>query len=292
MEAAGDQSRAGRAGGPAGAAVRGAGRGWRLPARQHQRELAPLRQGGLPSLRRAGQPRPRAAVAVDQDGAGPGHRRPAAEAGRGGEGARRAGRLPGVRRADRADRGGERGDLRGSAPPGGACRPGPCAAGAKGGLCEAPAADPAGGGGRLAARVAASPGAGAEAEGAGPAGVIEAKAAAIAARQVAPLPRAAPLRDMLYIAIEGTGVPMTPAETEGRPGKAEDGKARTREVKLCCVFTQTSLDDKGRPVRDPHSSSYLATFAPASEFGVLMTGEARRRGAAHVRQLVILGDGP
>ena len=131
----------------------------------------------------------------------------------------------------------------------------------------------------------------AEADGAAAARVIEAQAAAIAARQVVPLPPAAPLPDMLYIAIDGTGVPMIPAETEGRPGKAEDGKARTREVKLCCVFTQTSLDDKGRPVRDPHSSSYLATFAPASEFGVLMTGEARRRGAAHVRQLVILGDG-
>jgi hypothetical protein len=131
----------------------------------------------------------------------------------------------------------------------------------------------------------------AEADGAAAARVIEAQAAAIAARQVVPLPPAAPLPDMLYIAIDGTGVPMIPAETEGRPGKADDGKARTREVKLCCVFTQTSLDDQGRPVRDPHSSSYLATFAPASEFGVLLAGEARRRGAAHVRQLVILGDG-
>jgi hypothetical protein len=62
--------------------------------------------------------------------------------------------------------------------------------------------------------------------------------------------------------IDGTGVPMIPAETEGRDGKGQDAKARTREVKLCCVFTQTSLDDEGRPVRDPRSSSYLATFAP------------------------------
>ena len=34
-------------------------------------------------------------------------------------------------------------------------------------------------------------------------------------------------------------VPMMAAETEGRPGKGEDGKARTREVKLACAFTQT-----------------------------------------------------
>jgi hypothetical protein len=35
----------------------------------------------------------------------------------------------------------------------------------------------------------------------------------------------------------------------------------------------------------------MATFAPAAPFGVLMAAEARRRGAEHARQLVILGDG-
>jgi hypothetical protein len=131
----------------------------------------------------------------------------------------------------------------------------------------------------------------AEADGAAAAAVIEAEAAAITARTVIPLPPAGPLPDILYIAVDGTGVPVISAETEGRAGKGEDGKARTREVKLCCCFTQTSLDEDGRPVRDPHSSSYLATFAPASGFGTLMAGEARRRGAGHVRQMVILGDG-
>src|SRR5205823_7003480 len=81
------------------------------------------------------------------------------------------------------------------------------------------------------------------------------------------------------------------AETDGRPGKGEDGKARTREVKLACAFTQTTVDEDGYPVRDPASSSYLATFAPAAGFGVLMAAEARRRGAGHIRQLTILGDG-
>jgi hypothetical protein len=84
---------------------------------------------------------------------------------------------------------------------------------------------------------------------------------------------------------------MVAAETEGRPGKGADGKAYTREVKLCCCFTQTTTDDDGYPVRDPGSSSYLATFAPAAPFGTLMAAEARRRGAGHVRQLVIPGDG-
>jgi hypothetical protein len=45
------------------------------------------------------------------------------------------------------------------------------------------------------------------------------------------------------------------------------------------------------PVRDPASSSYVATFAPAAAFGTLMAAEAHRRGASHIRQMVILGDG-
>jgi hypothetical protein len=130
----------------------------------------------------------------------------------------------------------------------------------------------------------------AEADGASAAAAIEAHAAAVTARTLVLLPPA-PAPDMLYLAIDGTGVPMTAAETEGRDGKGEDGRARTREVKLCCAFTQTTLDAGGRPVRDPGSSSYLATFAPAAPFGTLMAAEARRRGAGHVRQMVMLGDG-
>jgi hypothetical protein len=90
---------------------------------------------------------------------------------------------------------------------------------------------------------------------------------------------------------------MTAAETEDRPGKTDrpnlpdDGRARTREVKLACLFTQTTLDEDGHPVRDPGSSSYLASFAPAPEFAPLVGAEARRRGADHIRQLIVLGDG-
>ena len=48
----------------------------------------------------------------------------------------------------------------------------------------------------------------AEADGQAAARVIGAQAAAITARQVIPLPPAGPVPDMLYIAIDGTGVPM------------------------------------------------------------------------------------
>jgi hypothetical protein len=131
----------------------------------------------------------------------------------------------------------------------------------------------------------------AEASGAAAAAAIDAETNAICSRQLVPLPPPGPAPDMLYIAVDGTGVPMTAAETEGRKGKAEDGKARTREVKLACLFTQTALDDDGRPARDPGSSSYLATFEPAGRFGQLVDAEARRRGCEHIRQLVVLGDG-
>jgi hypothetical protein len=130
----------------------------------------------------------------------------------------------------------------------------------------------------------------AEADGQAAAAVIQAQAAAITARTLVPLPPA-DLPDKLYIAIDGTGVPMRTAETDGRPGKGEDGKARTREVKLVCVFSQTAVDDNGYPVRDPGSSSCLATFAPAAGSGTLMAAGARRRGASRVRQLTIPGDG-
>ena len=86
-------------------------------------------------------------------------------------------------------------------------------------------------------------------------------------------------------------MPVTAKETAGRQGKGEDGRARTREVKLAVFFTQDKLDGKGYPVRDRASSSYIATFEPASVFAGLVEAEGIRRGAGHVRQLTILGDG-
>ena len=75
------------------------------------------------------------------------------------------------------------------------------------------------------------------------------------------------------------------------PGKGDDGRAHTREVKLACLFTQTATDKEGRPVQDRGSASYLATFAPAEEFGALVAAEALRRGSRHIRQLTVIGDG-
>ena len=130
----------------------------------------------------------------------------------------------------------------------------------------------------------------AEASGTAKAAADRDRAALITARKLVPFPPS-PLPDKLYAAIDGTGVPMTAKETAGRNGKGEDGRARTREVKLAVLFTQDKLDTDGYPVRDPGSSSYLATFEPARVFADLVEAEGIRRGAAHVRQLTILGDG-
>jgi hypothetical protein len=97
---------------------------------------------------------------------------------------------------------------------------------------------------------------------------------------VVPLPPS-PLPDKLYAAIDGTGVPITAKETAGREGKGEDGRSRTREVKLAVFFTQDKLDADGYPVRDRASASVIATFEPAATFGSLAWAEGIRRGATY-----------
>jgi hypothetical protein len=130
----------------------------------------------------------------------------------------------------------------------------------------------------------------AEASGTAVAAAGRDRARLIAARKLVPLPPS-PLPDKLYAAIDGTGVPMTAKETAGREGKGEDGRARTREVKLGVFFTQDKLDKDGYPVRDRESTSVIATFEPAAVFAGLVKAEGIRRGADYVRQFTVLGDG-
>ena len=120
----------------------------------------------------------------------------------------------------------------------------------------------------------------AEASGAAQSAAVRERSAAIAGRKLVPLPPQ-PCPDMLYGAIDGTGVTMTAKETAGRDGKGEDGRARTREVKLAVFFTQDEINEDGYPVRDPGSASYIATFEPAAVFGDLVKAEGIRRGAEH-----------
>jgi len=94
-----------------------------------------------------------------------------------------------------------------------------------------------------------------------------------------------------YIELDGTGVPVVKAETVGRAGKVEGQPAHTREVKLGCVFTQTTTDPEGRPVRDEDSTTYTAAIETAEEFGVRIYTEAWRRGWSRARKKAIIADG-
>jgi len=96
---------------------------------------------------------------------------------------------------------------------------------------------------------------------------------------------------VFYIEMDGTGVPVVKKETEGRAGKLEGQPAHTREVKLGCVFTQTTTDPEGRPVRDEDSTTYVAAIETAEAFGLRLYTEAWRRGWSRARKKVVLGDG-
>ena len=101
----------------------------------------------------------------------------------------------------------------------------------------------------------------------------------------------APAVPILYIEMDGTGVPVVKAETEGRAGKVEGQPAHTREVKLGCVFTQTATDGDNRPVRDEQSTSYVAAIETAERFGLRLYTEAWRRGWSRAAKKVVIGDG-
>ena len=83
---------------------------------------------------------------------------------------------------------------------------------------------------------------------------------------------------IMYVSGDGTGVPMVTEELAGRKGKQSDGKAKTRQVYLGCVFTQHRVDEEGRPVRDWESTTYVSSFKPIDHFGPLLRREALRRG--------------
>ena len=115
----------------------------------------------------------------------------------------------------------------------------------------------------------------------------QAERAAILAGRVQPIAAAA----RLYVAMDGTGVPAVPKDSAGRPGKGPDGRARTREAKLGCVFTQTHFDEEGWPVRDPDSTTYVGAIEPIEAFGPRLHAEAVRRGLQHATTVIVLGDG-
>jgi hypothetical protein len=99
-----------------------------------------------------------------------------------------------------------------------------------------------------------------------------------------------PIR-ILYVQMDGTGVPVVKKETLGRQGKIPGQPAHTREVKLGCVFSQTTWDKKGYAIRDPDSTTYTGAIESAEEFGRRIYAEAWGRGWSRALKKVVIGDG-
>jgi hypothetical protein len=137
---------------------------------------------------------------------------------------------------------------------------------------------------------------------------------AAAQTQIQQLPEPAPVAsEQFYISVDGTGGPMVRGELEGRRGRQPDGQAKTREVKLAALFTQSTLDAEGCPVRDPDSTTYLASFDSSDQFGLAVRDPdsttylasfdssdqfglavrqaAHQRALAQAREVIYLGDG-
>jgi hypothetical protein len=109
-----------------------------------------------------------------------------------------------------------------------------------------------------------------------------------------------PLAPTLYLGMDGTGVPVRKEELLDRAGKQPDGSAKTREVKLCTVWSAEGRDEEGIPVRDEGSISYSAAIESAaqkdtdkvpSEFATRVEREATRRGFERAARRAVLGDG-
>ena len=96
---------------------------------------------------------------------------------------------------------------------------------------------------------------------------------------------------IMYLSGDASGVRMRKEELEGRAGKQEDGTAKMRMANLGCVFTQHKCDEKGHPIRDHESTTYVSTFGSINEFGPMLRQEAIRRGLALAMQVVLLIDG-
>lgn len=128
----------------------------------------------------------------------------------------------------------------------------------------------------------------------------EAIGADIAARQQVEMNRAFQLPrpsgggaeiPILYVQMDGTGVPVVRAEAQGRAGKVPGEPAHTREAKLGCVFTQITTDAQGRPVREEASTTYTGAIETAQEFGRRLFAAAQQRGWHRARTQVVMGDG-
>jgi len=92
----------------------------------------------------------------------------------------------------------------------------------------------------------------------------------------------------MHVCMDGTGVPAVKKEIKNRRGKHEDGLAKTREAKLGYVFTLTTVDEKGLPVRDEGSTTYVGYIETAEDFGDRIYAEALSRGLESAQKVWVM----
>ena len=112
---------------------------------------------------------------------------------------------------------------------------------------------------------------------------------------------AVPAAGRMYLAVDGTGVPVRREEVEGVRGKGEDGRAKSREAKLIEIHTaEASSPGTGDPQKDAGSETVSCQVDSAaavggvsrrSEFAGRLEREAARAGLHRARELVVISDG-
>ncbi|MBL8227806.1 MAG: ISKra4 family transposase [Bryobacterales bacterium] len=114
-----------------------------------------------------------------------------------------------------------------------------------------------------------------------------------------PLDPDSALPNSMCLSMDGTGIPVRASELEGRSGKQPDSPAKTREVKLCLIWSADTRDKEGKPVCDPGSISYSAAIESAatadtdkhrSEFADRVLREATRRRFAEASNTTVVAD--
>lgn len=128
-----------------------------------------------------------------------------------------------------------------------------------------------------------------------PASYLQRLALEIGPRVLDQLPKVSgpplPEQATFYVSVDGTGVPMVKSEVADRAGKEPGQSAKTREIKLAALFTQTELDEEERPVRNEKATTYAASFSVAADFGLLVRQAAQSRKISRAQRVVCLGDG-
>ena len=110
-----------------------------------------------------------------------------------------------------------------------------------------------------------------------------------------------PLESRMYLAIDGTGVPLQKEDVEGIAGKQEGGSAKTREARMAVIYTAERRDpETGAALKDKGSETSgclidSAAAAPGSrdpsDFAMRLDREALRCGLHGVEELVVIPGG-